>query len=277
MSGGLILAIDQGTTNTKALLVDSSGAPSLPGVRTRRIDSLTEGFVEQDPIALWDSLRKVIASAFSYAAQSGSPIEALAISNQRETAIAWERETGEPVANAISWQCTRSAEICHRLECHQADVSATGRAFPWLRFLRREVGMASRERRAGAKRLRDGSLRLGTVDTWLIHQLTGGLVACDGFFQRIPNRVAESGESRLGYGFAGASSGFLWQRCRSCKPPPGASATAAASTALKAYPYSLLSETHMLRCLAMGTMPGNSEGDLRDRLIFDGSDFTTCA
>jgi glycerol kinase len=174
MSDGLVLAIDQGTSNTKALLVPRSGAPVFRASAPVRLMHSTNGFVEQDPLELWDSVCKVIAECIHYAAQSGSPIEALAISNQRETATAWDAQTGAPVANAISWQCTRSAEICHRLESHQEilriktglPLSTLISAGKWAWLLENDAQVQARAQK--------GSLRLGTIDSWLIHKLTGG-------------------------------------------------------------------------------------------------------
>ena len=115
MNSGLILAIDQGTTNTKALLINGSGTPVFRTSVPIALIYAARGRVEQAPEQLWESVRKVIGECVLYASQNGSLIEALAISNQRETAIAWNVETGKSIGNAISWQCTRSAEICQRL------------------------------------------------------------------------------------------------------------------------------------------------------------------
>src|SRR5579863_849052 len=112
MACGLILSVDQGTSNTKALLVDRSGAPVFRTSSSVDLITSPEGFVEQDPIALWNSVLIAITDAVQYALAVGERIEALALSNQRETAIAWDAITGKPLANAISWQCGRSAAIC---------------------------------------------------------------------------------------------------------------------------------------------------------------------
>src|SRR5579862_4470886 len=115
MPAGLILTIDQGTTNTKALLVDRSGLPVFRTASSVAVITTVDGFVEQDPVALWNSTLSVIAAAVQHVSQIGERIEAVAVSNQRETAIAWSASTGEPLANAVSWQCGRSAAICDRL------------------------------------------------------------------------------------------------------------------------------------------------------------------
>src|SRR5215472_7261183 len=115
MGSGLILAIDQGTTNTKALLVDRSGSPVFRTSASLAIATTQQGYVEQDPVGLWNSVRTVIETAVQHARTIGASIEALALSNQRETAITWSASTGEPLARAIGWQCGRSAAICDRL------------------------------------------------------------------------------------------------------------------------------------------------------------------
>ena len=124
MPSGLILAIDQGTTNTKALLLNRSGVPVFVASAPVGLIHSELGHVEQDPEQVWHSVLRVIAESVRHASQSGDFIEALAISNQRETAIAWDAATGAPISNAISWQCPRSAEICRRLAPHAELIRA---------------------------------------------------------------------------------------------------------------------------------------------------------
>jgi len=174
MSAGLILAIDQGTTNTKALLVGRSGEPVFRAASPVSLISSQRGFVEQDPLLLWDSVMKVIAECKEHSNQVGALIEGLAISNQRETAVAWDCATGEPVANAISWQCGRSAEICDRFKPYAASIrKRTGlplapliTAGKWTWLL--ENNQVAREVAA------NGRLCLGTVDSWIVYKLTSG-------------------------------------------------------------------------------------------------------
>jgi glycerol kinase len=176
MLPGLILAIDQGTTNTKALLVGRSGVPVFRASSPLGLIHSTLGFVEQNPRQLWDSCLQAIAKCTAYASETDKRIEAIAISNQRETALAWNVETGLPLGNAISWQCGRATEICHRLKPIAEDFrSKTGlplaplvSAGKWAWLLENEPAIKSLED--------DGKLRLGTVDSWLIHQLTQGAV-----------------------------------------------------------------------------------------------------
>ena len=127
MRDGLILAIDQGTTNTKALLVDRAGAPVFRASAAVSLIRSDSGHLEQDPLHLWNSVKQVIAECTVYASRRGASIEALAISNQRETAVAWDAVSLAPIANAVSWQCPRSEEICQRLRVHADAIrSKTG-------------------------------------------------------------------------------------------------------------------------------------------------------
>src|SRR5580692_10359361 len=112
-----ILSVDQGTTNTKALLVGMDGRPVFRASSPLTLQYPRPGFVEQDPYAIWKSVEAVIAESHTFLAESkiGS-INGISISNQRETAVTWERRTGRPVAPAISWQCRRSATLCEKLQ-----------------------------------------------------------------------------------------------------------------------------------------------------------------
>ena len=173
MSAGLILAIDQGTTNTKALLVDRSGSPVFRTSSALGIITTAEGHVEQNPTAIWDSVRSVSAAAVQHATRVGARIEAIAISNQRETALAWRASTGEPLADAIGWQCARSARICDRLASKAVEIrDRTGlplapllSAGKWAWLLEHNPAIQNAAR--------DSDLCFGTIDSWLVHKLTG--------------------------------------------------------------------------------------------------------
>lgn len=174
MPSGLILAIDQGTTSTKALLVDSAGQPVFRTSSSLSLVTLPDGMVEQDPIGLFASVRSVIQEASNFAKSTGAEIKALAISNQRETAVAWDAETGEPLAPAVSWQCGRSAAVCVRIGS-KAEFFRSRTGLPlaplvsagkWSWLLENVPSV----RKAMTRR----TLRLGTVDSWLLYSLTGG-------------------------------------------------------------------------------------------------------
>jgi glycerol kinase len=180
MSTECILAIDQGTTNTKALLVDATGAIVAQASRPVAVQYPKPAWVEQDPRALWSSVLEAIDDCLS-AASVRRPA-AVAITNQRETILLWDRKSGEPLGPAVVWQCHRSAPFCQEL---------SGRGLE--PFIRERTGLtvdpmfsAAKARWLlehtpdGPQRATRGELCLGTVDSWLLWNLTGGAVhACD--------------------------------------------------------------------------------------------------
>jgi glycerol kinase len=174
MPSGLILAIDQGTTNTKALLLNRSGVPDFLASAPVGLIHSELGHVEQDPEQIWSSVLRVIAESVLYASQSGNSIEALAISNQRETAAAWDEAIGASISSAISWQCPRSAEICRRLAPH-AELIRARTGLPLATLISAGKWAWLMENDSNVQSLSEaGALRFGTVDSWLVHRLTGG-------------------------------------------------------------------------------------------------------
>jgi glycerol kinase len=176
MAADCILAIDQGTTNTKVLLCDRQGKAVFKTASPVSLLQPEAGYVEQNPRELWESVRCAIKAAVQFATDTKATIAAVAISNQRETALAWHAESGEPLANAVSWQCNRSARICERLADRSAVIRAktglplapliSASKWAWLLENSAQVQAACRE----------GTLRFGNVDSWLIYQLIGGNV-----------------------------------------------------------------------------------------------------
>jgi len=180
MSAHCILAIDQGTTNTKAILVDATGAIVAQASRPVGVHYPQPAWVEQDPRVLWSSVVQAIDECL--AAGAATRLAAVAITNQRETILLWDRQTGEPLGPAVVWQCQRSAPFCQEL---------SGRGLEPL--IRERTGLtvdpmfsAAKARwllahtADGSERAASGELCLGTVDSWLLWNLTGGTVhACD--------------------------------------------------------------------------------------------------
>ena len=178
MSNGLILAIDQGTTNTKALAFDAGGRVVASASVPMLVNYPKPGWAEQSALDIWHSVRAVIAEV---AASTGPDMDALAISNQRETVIVWDAGTGVPLSPAILWQCRRTAPYC-------AAVRAAGHAelvedrtglgldplFPAAKIAWILDTVPGAHQAAAA-----GQLRAGTVDTWLCWNLTGGVHATD--------------------------------------------------------------------------------------------------
>jgi glycerol kinase len=178
VSGKYILAIDQGTTNTKALLVGRDGQPVFRVSVPVTVTNPRADWVEQDALELWESAVSVAESCLAHAGLGS--IAGVAISNQRETMVAWDRTTGEPVAPAILWQCRRSTGICDGL-----------RDGGYESILREKTGLGIDPLFSASKMqwlLEDvdglraqaeaGRICLGTVDSWLIWKLTG-THACD--------------------------------------------------------------------------------------------------
>ena len=167
-----VLAIDQGTTNTKALLIDDQGS-----ILARASAPLTTsyphpGWAEQSASDIWASVQSVIAAIV---ADTGTP-DAIAIANQRETLVLWDSETSQPVCPAPIWQCRRTAEDCAALIAagHEpAVVEATGLGINPL-FPASKLAWVLRNVPAAAELHARGRLRAGTVDAWLLWNLTGG-------------------------------------------------------------------------------------------------------
>ncbi|WP_353476268.1 FGGY family carbohydrate kinase (plasmid) [Salipiger sp. H15] len=169
-----ILALDQGTTNTKALVVDASGAILARAATGTSTDYPRPGWAEQSAAAIWAATRQVIGSVVE-AVGSGT-IDGIAISNQRETLVLWDAATSEPVGPAILWQCRRTAPDCAALIAagRNAEVeAATGLGINPL-FPASKLGWALRERPEARALLAQGRLRAGTVDAWLLWNLSGG-------------------------------------------------------------------------------------------------------
>jgi glycerol kinase len=180
MAAEWILAIDQGTTNTKALLFDREGNAVHRALAPVEILQPQPGWVEQDPLALWFSVKAVIADCAEYAVDKRGKIAGIAISNQRETAVAWQRSkagaaaAGEPVGNAISWQCRRSARVCERLRGDAGRIQAIS-GLPLDPLLTASKWAWCLEDRPQFRPSAEaGDLHFGTVDAWLLYNLTGG-------------------------------------------------------------------------------------------------------
>ena len=172
----LIGAIDSGTTSTRFMLFDQKGA--IVGFDQQEHEQIfpRSGWVEHDPLEIWQQTQDVIRATLSKCEVHPSQIAAIGITNQRETAVMWDRRTGIPVCNAIVWQDTRTDRICRRLE--DAGHASTFRQKAGLPLATYFSGPKFRwilENVDGAQAKADaGELICGTVDSWLIWQLTGG-------------------------------------------------------------------------------------------------------
>jgi glycerol kinase len=176
-----IAAIDQGTTSTRCILFDRTGRAIAMAQKEHRQLYPKPGWVEHDPLEIWQTTREVIAGALAKAGLEAKNIAAIGITNQRETVVVWEKATGRPICPAIVWQDTRTAGLCARLSADGGQDRfrartglplATYFSGPKLQWLLDHVDGA----RARAER---GELLCGTIDTWLIWNLTGGVHATD--------------------------------------------------------------------------------------------------
>src|SRR3954467_12057935 len=116
MSGSLILALDQGTTSSRAIVFDRRGRARGAAQQEFTQYFPRPGWVEHDPADLWETTRRTALAALAEANVTGTAIAAIGLTNQRETTLLWERSTGQPVARAIVWQDRRTAAMCARLK-----------------------------------------------------------------------------------------------------------------------------------------------------------------
>jgi len=171
-----ILAIDQGTTGTTVMVLDKSGKVVGRGYSEFTQFYPNPGWVEHDAEEIWDVTVKVIELAMQEASAKQGDIAAIGITNQRETTVVWDRETGKPIHKAIVWQCRRTADMCEELKAKGLsetvkkktglviDAYFSGTKIKWL--LDNVDG--------ARKKAEKGELCFGTIDTWLIYKLTGG-------------------------------------------------------------------------------------------------------
>ena len=170
-----ILALDQGTTSSRSIVFTTDGEPVSVAQKEFTQIFPKEGWVEHDAKEIWESQLAVARRAIEKAGIKASDVAGIGITNQRETTIVWDRKTGEPVCNAIVWQCRRTAEFCDGL-----------RRQGLTEFIRKKTGLLIDPYFSGTKlrwilenvpgvreRADRGELCFGTVDSWLIYNLTG--------------------------------------------------------------------------------------------------------
>ncbi|NTW42360.1 MAG: glycerol kinase GlpK [Cellulomonadaceae bacterium] len=173
-----ILAIDQGTTSSRAIIFDHSGSIVASGQKEHEQIFPKPGWVEHNPAEIWVNVREVVGLALTRANLTYTDIAAVGITNQRETAVVWDRTTGEPVYNAIVWQDTRTQKICDDLAAlgggadrYKAKVGlplATYFSGPKIRWVLDNVEGARAKAEAG-------QLAFGNTDAWVLWNMTGGI------------------------------------------------------------------------------------------------------
>jgi len=178
MSGDCILAIDQGTTSSRALVFDHAGQVLVSAQREFAQHFPRPGWVEHDALEIWQSVRAVVGEALASEAMRGRHVAAIGITNQRETTVVWDRRTGKPIHNAIVWQSRQTRTICDGLIAAGHDTLVRERTGLLIDayFSATKVRWIL-DRVAGAhEKARRGELLFGTIDTWLVWNLTGGKV-----------------------------------------------------------------------------------------------------
>ena len=178
MANRFVAALDQGTTSSRAIVFDHAG--SIVSVAQKEFPQIfpKPGWVEHDPQDIWSTQAGVAAEALTKASVRATDVAAIGITNQRETTVVWDRMTGVPICNAIVWQDRRTASICDKLRARKLD-----------RVIRRKTGLVidayfsatkvqwMLQHVKGARaRAKAGELAFGTVDSWLVWNLTGGKV-----------------------------------------------------------------------------------------------------
>ena len=176
MSGPYILALDQGTTSSRAILFDAE--QNIVDIAQREFEQIypRQGWVEHDPMAIYSSQYSVMTEVIAKSGVSVRDIAAIGITNQRETTVVWDKETGRPVYNAIVWQCRRTADIVARLTADGLEEhirQATG-LIPDAYFSGTKIRWILDHVEDGQRLAEEGRLLFGTVDSWLVWKLTGG-------------------------------------------------------------------------------------------------------
>ncbi|MBI4304714.1 MAG: glycerol kinase GlpK [Chloroflexi bacterium] len=173
-----ILAIDQGTTSTRSIVFDAAARPVGSARQELRQIFPRPGWVEHDPNEILSAVVETARQAVRSAGLGWADIAAIGIANQRETTVVWERSTGRPVANAIVWQCRRTAPMCEGLKARGLEPEIRARtglvidAYFSATKLRWLLDHAPK----GQDRAEAGELCFGTVDSWLLYRLTGGAI-----------------------------------------------------------------------------------------------------
>ena len=173
-----IMALDQGTTSSRCILFDKAG--NICSMAQREFEQIypKPGWVEHNPMEIWSTQYAVMSEAMALLGAKPNDIAGIGITNQRETTIVWDKETGEPVYNAIVWQCRRTAKDINLLvKDGYADVikAKTG-LVPDAYFSATKIAWILSNVAGARKKAEEGRLLFGAVDTWLIWKLTGGAV-----------------------------------------------------------------------------------------------------
>lgn len=173
MSSQYILSIDQGTTSSRAILYDEKAQPVMTAQHTFKQHYPNDGWVEHDPIEIWQTTLRAARKAL---VSAGGNVAAIGITNQRETCVVWERDTGKPIYNAIVWQDRRTADVCAELKGagHESVVTEKTGLLLDPYFSATKIAWILDNVDGARARAENGELAFGTIDTFLIWRLTGG-------------------------------------------------------------------------------------------------------
>ena len=174
--GKYILALDQGTTSSRAILFDSE--QNILAIRQHELTQHYphEGWVEQDPMEIWSTQYAAMLEVLAAADVSPSDVAGIGITNQRETTILWDKNTGRPIHNAIVWQCRRTADIVDRLvqDGLSGHIRRTTGLVPDAYFSGTKIKWLLDHVEGAREKAERGEILFGTVDSWLVWKLTGG-------------------------------------------------------------------------------------------------------
>jgi glycerol kinase len=178
MSGRHVLAIDQGTTSSRAMIFDEQGQSVASAQQEFRQIFPKDGWVEHDPEDIWQSVLNVCRQTLGQARDAGLEVAGIGITNQRETTLVWDRQTGKPVCNAIVWQDRRTAELCSQLKAagHEELVAESTGLLLDPYFSATKLAWILDNVTGVRDRAEKGQLAFGTVDCFLLWRLTGGKV-----------------------------------------------------------------------------------------------------
>ncbi|MBQ8432103.1 MAG: glycerol kinase GlpK [Clostridia bacterium] len=173
-----LLALDQGTTSSRCIIFDRQGRICSKVQREFSQIFPQDGWVEHDATEIWASQMGVAVEALLQLGADASQIAAIGITNQRETVVVWEKESGKPICNAIVWQCRRTAEACDRMKAEGLEPEIRARTGLLLDpyFSASKLRWILDQIPGAQARAEKGELLFGTVDSWLIYRLTGGRV-----------------------------------------------------------------------------------------------------
>ena len=169
-----IVALDQGTTSSRAVVFDKNG--DIVSVSQKEFTQIfpKSGWVEQDPMEIWACQSGVMREAIEMTSINPKEIAAIGITNQRETTIVWDKNTGKPIYNAIVWQCRRTSKICDELKMKNLEPvikEKTGLIIDAY-FSATKIKWILDNVKGAREKAERGELLFGTVDTWLIWKLT---------------------------------------------------------------------------------------------------------